>query len=442
MLRLNFLTLLLSLLYNLSIQENNIHKSPLYQYLPDCKDQNHQNINRIVKKTDSKALLCPMFKDEEGFLAEWVSYYQIHGIDHIRLYDDDSSDHSIKELKPWIESGFVTIRSNWTWEINGFQWDRRASKYYIAMYDKAVKERECKLWGIQNNFNYFFSVDIDEYMVVAKPGVSIVDSFENFISQTGRVTYMMSKYNFQSTPHLLEPIDLLVIEAFQTRMHKINRMNYYTTTMRKFATMLVPPESLLKTSDDRKKLLAYWGFDSNNSTITSLWIASCCNFHGCNRQTPKYMHHVLGDTYCKDNMQEEWRVNGKGKKWKDAFQIYHYARSLEKFALKSRTWKTSSGEGKNSYELPTFFSRSVGWYHDPTALQYSCQVREQLAKMDPDNFTTFIRPGDFWYRNLEFGRHVSDPEKRGRYGRPSNIVKFNDGNLYHYEKQPKEATKN
>ena len=58
----------------------------------------------------------------------------------------------------------------------------QTKKYYIAMYDKAVKERECKLWGIQNNFNYFFSVDIDEYMVVAKPGVSIVDSFENFIS--------------------------------------------------------------------------------------------------------------------------------------------------------------------------------------------------------------------------------------------------------------------
>ena len=55
--------------------------------------------------------------------------------------------------------------------------------------------------------------------------------------------------------------------------------------------------------------------------------------------------------------------------------------------------------------------------------------------MDPQNFSQFIRPGSFWYRNLEFGRFVSDPEKRGRLGRPSNLEKFDDGNLYHYDKQ-------
>ena len=38
-----------------------------------------------------------------------------------------------------------------------------------------------------------------------------------------------------------------------------------------------------------------------------------------------------------------------------------------------------------------------------------------------------------WYRNAEFGRPVSDPSKRGRYGRAQKAgYAFNDGNPYHY----------
>ena len=47
--------------------------------------------------------------------------------------------------------------------------------------------------------------------------------------------------------------------------------------------------------------------------------------------------------------------------------------------------------------------------------------------------SVYLRPGTFWYRNAEFGKHVSDPEKRGRYGRPNPPdYKFSDGNIFHY----------
>jgi hypothetical protein len=45
-------------------------QSPLYQRLPDCRDE--KNFVRISKKTSEKGLICPMFRDEEGFLAEFV----------------------------------------------------------------------------------------------------------------------------------------------------------------------------------------------------------------------------------------------------------------------------------------------------------------------------------------------------------------------------------
>jgi hypothetical protein len=45
-------------------------RSPLYQHLPDCRKE--EKIVRISKKTTRKGLVCPMFRDEEGFLAEYV----------------------------------------------------------------------------------------------------------------------------------------------------------------------------------------------------------------------------------------------------------------------------------------------------------------------------------------------------------------------------------
>ena len=120
--------------------------------------------------------------------------------------------------------------------------------------------------------------------------------------------------------------------------------------------------------------------------------------------------------------------------------IFHYSRSLEKYALKQKTWRTSTGEAKQgqsdeqaarSYDIAGFLQRSVGWTHESTALRYSCQVREVLKNITGEKL--FLRHGDFWYRNPEFGKDVSDPDKRGRYGRPNpDGFKYNEFNPYHY----------
>ena len=415
--------------------------SPLYQNLPSCS----KTYTRILKKTNSTALLCPMFKDEEGFLAEWVAYYQMQGIGHIMMYDDHSTDNSLKELEPWIKSGFVTVKSNWTMEGNGFKVHPKTPKFQLAMVTKALMERDCKIWGIEHGYNYFFSLDIDEYVIPTTPLYSLVDQFDEYVLKTGRVIHMMDKFNFQSTPHLLEPVDLLTIEAYQTRMPAPLKMNYYTTVSRKLASMLVPPESVIARSTiPRSKLLLDWGFDPNKVNKGVQWLADCCTFHGCSNKTPGYLKEKHGMNHCSKLVKEDWKIKGAGKKWMDAFLINHYSRSLEKFELKSRTWSTSSGEissGETAesvakkYDLPSFFARSVGWMLDRSAVKYSCQLREQLRYMDPELYDQWLRPGGFWYRNLEFGKYVNDPRKRGRYGRASGLKKFDDGNIYHYKNQ-------
>jgi hypothetical protein len=59
-----------------------------------------------------------------------------------------------------------------------------------------------------------------------------------------------------------------------------------------------------------------------------------------------------GGVICTQNHKaEQIRLNGKGRKWLDLFVINHYSRSLEKYGLKSKTWKTSTGEVRTLYSI-------------------------------------------------------------------------------------------
>lgn len=79
------------------------------QELPDCR-MPYTTINKHTSKT---ALTCAMIRNEEGFLAEWVAYHQMHGFDHIILFDHGSSDGYLNELQPWLITGFVRVYSDW-----------------------------------------------------------------------------------------------------------------------------------------------------------------------------------------------------------------------------------------------------------------------------------------------------------------------------------------
>ena len=389
--------------------------SPFDQHLPSCKEG---SFKRLKKITRDKALLCPMFKDEEGFLSEWIAYYQMHGFDHIFLFNDGSTDNSLVEVQPWLDAGFVTVRTNWTTTSLNVTPNILRNEFKTAMCVKALLERECKLWALKMGYKYYASLDLDEYVIPLRADRTIVDELQVWFEDTERSTCSMEKFNFQQAPHTLEPVNLLTIEAYQTRMKDPKKMNYYTTVAPKFAYMLQG--------------------SPRHSNMSGEFIATCCHFHGCQG------HDFIADSkFCSNNFKNEAWVLNKGRKWYEGFKINHYSRSLEKYAIKGRTWKTSTGEVKEgetgeqvarSYDIPKFLQRSTGWYFDDVALRYSCQLREALANMTGER--PYLRPGTMWYRNAEFGKHVSDPDKRGRYGRPNpEGYKFSDGNPYLYRGQ-------
>jgi hypothetical protein len=403
-------------------------KSPFYAALPNC-NEGYQKIEK--KNTDLKAILCPMFLDEEGFLTEWIAYYKMMGFDHIMLFDDGSTDQSLRELQPWIDIGFVSVKTNLSFDSLGVAPHLRTHHFWATMAAKSLMETQCKLQAIEWGYQYFVSLDIDEYLFPLEPGVSVVDELHRVYNTTGRNSYCFSKHAFPAAPHILEPVDLLTIEAYQSRVHMASRMNYYTRTARKCSYPLYLRDTF--------------------TNITQRYAAECCRFHGCEVTDVR-----SNSTFCRDNHQERFRLEVKGKPWLEAFQINHYARSLEKFTLKQKTWHTSGGSTKNvrcldsflsfphplclclsvqesDYSISQFFSRSVGWHYDPSAVRYSCQVREIIRQVTKES--VFYRRGDSWYRNVEFGKEVTDPSKRGRGGAPFPSGQLPlVGNPYRYER--------
>ena len=108
---------------------NNVDvRSPYYQYLPDCL---HESYPIITKQTTIKGLVCPMIKNEIGFLSEWTAYYEMQGFDHIIFYDNNSTS-SLSELDPWVATGFVTIIKDW-WSHDRRIFNIKKYKYFDMM---------------------------------------------------------------------------------------------------------------------------------------------------------------------------------------------------------------------------------------------------------------------------------------------------------------------
>ena len=65
------------------------------------------------EKSDCRfqSAICVLVRNEARYLAEWLTYHRLVGIDHVYLYDNNSTD--VAELRavtrPFVDSGFLTL---------------------------------------------------------------------------------------------------------------------------------------------------------------------------------------------------------------------------------------------------------------------------------------------------------------------------------------------
>lgn len=351
----------------------------------------------LVKRTTHRGIVCPVFRDEEGFLSEFVAFYQLHGLDHIRFFNDGSTDNSLVELEPWIRSGFVSVVSNTSKLLsdilaknknkdahNHIKWSQMLKQTGVRNTIQRLSEYECKMFAIRNSFDFFFSLDVDEYMFPAEEGMTLMDAVSSTSRETQKSIISIFKYNFAATPHLLEPVDMLTIEAYKVRMADRSKLTYFKTVAPKLILHLTHP---------------------NTTKLQQRFMINCCNMHNC--KDKNCLHYRDSDT--------EYLYFGNGRKANEKFNImmFHYSRSLEKFTLKQKTWQKI---GSNNFTIVNFLNRNIGTiFDDRASVRYGWLVRQILYNMtttttaampaienQPESFTqglkspAFIRPGRFW----------------------------------------------
>jgi hypothetical protein len=313
-------------------------------------------------------------KDEEGFLAEFVAYYVVQGVSHVIFYDDNSTtiDKMAYELEPWIKRGYASLRRNWDGYLGS-----AAVTWGKQMHQKKMMERDCKLTLHKWGYMYHISVDLDEYSVPMHEGISLVDGIHKIFSENPhRGVFNIQKLQFSAHPHILEPLDKLTIEAYQSRYYQQNKFS--------------PRKGVMKKTIYRLQ-------NENYSNDTLKLILECCTFHSC-RQGPL--------KFCWDLHNKEI---GKifNKPWPDpSHVIFHYARSLEKYTLKQRSWNQHIGFN-SGYGISKYLERAHGWTFDDRAVRYSCQVRQLLKEVTGDQ--AFLRNGN-WLRHYE----VKKSKKRSK----------------------------
>jgi hypothetical protein len=399
-------------------------KSPFYQHIPDCQND---NTNPPVKETSSKGIICTLVRDEEGFLSEFVAYYEMHGFDKIVLYDNNSTQ-SFVEIEPWIQSGFVSVIKEWWLEVD-FQILRPDFFVYSKKIDwlNQLAGMHCQQWAHRMGIDIYVAVDIDEYIIPRYgQNITALDDIVQWMDKTGKHIAYLPKSNFSPTPHFHEPVNLLTIEAYQTRYPVSKKMSYYISTASKIALRLAHPS-----------------FTSNTSDA----LLSCCHFHGCDFSWQDFQIRSKNCSWYQSEYATIWpkvsSTTGKKLPWEEPPNIHHYARSLEKFAMKQDSYDSLSfgndslgnGQGLSIYN---FLNRAFGFVHDDAALQWSCPLRNWLKLRTGEE--TYLRPGLHWYRNPEFGKSVEDPRKRGRKGVPlkrplgwREISPYPPGKVFHPE---------
>ena len=141
--------------------------------------------------------VCAIYRDEADYLAEWVEFHRLVGVERFFLYNNFSEDHHREVLAPYVEEGIVTIRD---WPVL----DGRVGQ--IPAYN------DCLRWH-RHDSRWIAFIDLDEFLFCpgGEPLPSVLADYEQWPAVA--VRWAM----FGTSGHKTKPPGL-VIENYRRRI--------------------------------------------------------------------------------------------------------------------------------------------------------------------------------------------------------------------------------
>jgi hypothetical protein len=106
-------------------------------------------------------------KNEGRYLHEWIEFQRLMDAEQIYLYDNGSTDDSIKVVAPFVAEGFVTLTP------------------WVTFDDEVVAQRQAYAHALCNfgpSFRWMAFIDLDEFLfpVTAPTLVEALSNYEDF----------------------------------------------------------------------------------------------------------------------------------------------------------------------------------------------------------------------------------------------------------------------
>ena len=152
-----------------------------------------------IKQRKYYFCVCAIFKDEAKFLQEWIEYHKMIGVDHIYLYNNNSSDNYLEVLRKYIDADFVSLVD---WKKN---------------FDQLGAYKHC-YENVKNKTFWMTFIDIDEFIVPHKE-----TDIKYFFKKYERFPAVMLYWKMFGTGGLVSrDKDKLLIEQFTTSWQKLD----------------------------------------------------------------------------------------------------------------------------------------------------------------------------------------------------------------------------
>jgi hypothetical protein len=178
-------------------------KLPLYDIPPVRRDTPQTGLAIVA-----------IVKNEASYLAEWIEFHAMLGVEHFYIYDNDSSDNTAEVLAPYIKDGLVTI-TPWRNFSQGLH--PQYAAYAHAMTNYVV------------DFRWAAIIDVDEFIFPVQ-GNSLVE----VLKELGDLPAVsMPWINFGPSGHQKRPEGLVIANyteraAFPPRNDQYSLLRYKT----------------------------------------------------------------------------------------------------------------------------------------------------------------------------------------------------------------------
>ncbi|RLA57881.1 MAG: hypothetical protein DRR04_12105 [Gammaproteobacteria bacterium] len=146
--------------------------------------------------TEHYLAICAIFRNEAPYLAEWVAFHQLLGVEHFFLYDNNSNDDYAAVLQPFIEAGTVTVH----------QWP-------VPFHEKAQRKAYAHcLKSVRHSVRWLAFIDVDEFLFAPRDD-TLAKALPDYESWPGVVVHWQNYGSSGRQLHSREP----VIERFPWR---------------------------------------------------------------------------------------------------------------------------------------------------------------------------------------------------------------------------------